>query len=96
MNDRADPRRDVLDSEPNFGEDSGLAGGMGVSSERVGKVRGSPEPATGGAESLEHTEPTDPPPEQSADPRTGPEPHPANDLPPHRADPTNNPGHAGR
>ena len=73
---RAARPRDVLDSEPNMGEESGLAGDMGVSSERVGRVRGTPEPTTGGAESLDSTAPTDPPPEQSADPRTGPEPHP--------------------
>jgi hypothetical protein len=59
--------RDILDSEPNVGEEHGLAGGMGVSSERVGKIRGSAEPATTGVEDLTSEDPTDPPPEQSAD-----------------------------
>lgn len=95
----SDPRRhgatrDVIDSDANVGEDSGLAGGMGVSSERVGRVRGSAEPATHGAESTQSPPVPDPPPEQSADPRTGPEPHPANDLPPHRFDPSTAPGHS--
>lgn len=61
----AEPR-DVLDSEPSMGEDSGLAGDMGVSSERVGRVRGTPEPTTGANESLESDDPADPPPEQAA------------------------------
>ena len=52
MSGRPDAPRDVLDSEPNVGEESGLSGGMGVSSERVGKVRGSSEPKTTGAEDL--------------------------------------------
>ncbi len=65
MSDPAAPR-DVLDSEPNMGEESGLRGNMGVSSERVGKVRGMPEPTTGGNESLDSADPVDPPPEQSA------------------------------
>jgi hypothetical protein len=87
--------RDVLDSEPGMGEESALAGDMGVSSERVGRVRGTDVPTTSGAEDLDSADPVDPPPEQSADPRTG-EPHPANDLPPHQADPTGSPGHAGQ
>ncbi|MGO4257819.1 hypothetical protein [Marmoricola sp. RAF53] len=66
MSEQAGEPRDVLDSEPGFGEDSGTAGDMGVSSERVGKVRGSAEPATSGNESLANEEPVDPPPEQSA------------------------------
>jgi len=37
-------------SDPNGGGEAGLAGGMGVSSERVGKVRGSDKPATNGLE----------------------------------------------
>jgi len=66
MSEKAGEPRDVLDTEPNLGEDSGAAGDMGVSSERVGKVRGSAEPATSGNESLASEEPADPPPEQSA------------------------------
>jgi len=61
----AEPR-DVLDSEPNMGEDSGLAGDMGVSSERVGRVRGTPDETTGANESLASEDPADPPPEQEA------------------------------
>ena len=62
----SDPR-DVLDSEPNMGEESGQAGDMGVSSERVGKVRGTEEPTTSGAESLDTDTASDTPPEQSPD-----------------------------
>ncbi|MGN6578181.1 MAG: hypothetical protein ACTHKG_21110 [Nocardioides sp.] len=93
MTERAGEPRDVLDSEPNMGETHGLAGGMGVSSERVGKVRGTDEPTTGANEDLSSEEPADPPPEQSADPRTGPEVHPANDLPPHQWNREGSPGH---
>ena len=50
MSDRPDAPRDLLDSDANVGAKDGLAGGMGVSSERVGKVRGSTEPATHGTE----------------------------------------------
>src|SRR3954453_2089733 len=81
---RAGAPRDVLESEPNVGETHGLAGGMGVSSERVGKVRGSSEPSPGGTEDLSSPDPVDPPPEQSSDPRTGPEVNPTSSLPPHR------------
>ncbi|MDQ6686409.1 MAG: hypothetical protein M3Z50_02155 [Actinomycetota bacterium] len=69
------PETDVLDSEPNADSAEGLAGGMGVSSERVGTMRGS-EPGTNGAERTQAPAPiADPPPEQSSDPATG-EPHP--------------------
>jgi hypothetical protein len=88
----AEPR-DLLDSEPNVGETHGLGGGMGVSSERVGKVRGSSVPATGGTEDVSSAEPVDPPPEQSSDPSSGPEVHPANDLPPHRWNREGSTGH---
>ncbi|HEX4189746.1 MAG TPA: hypothetical protein VHZ06_02025 [Marmoricola sp.] len=88
--------REVTDSDPNAGEADGLAGEMGVSSERVGAVRGDAD-GTHGAEDTSATDsPADAPPEQSADPATGPEVHPANDLPPHQADLSRNPGHAGR
>jgi hypothetical protein len=87
---------DLRDSDPNGGGPEGLAGAMGVSSERVGKLRGVVEPGTHGEESLDSEPPADPPPEQSADPASGPEPHPANDLPPHVAGKKPNPGHAGR
>lgn len=49
--------RDVLESEPNVGT-HGLAGGMGVSSERVGPVRGDAEPRSTGAESLDSPDPS--------------------------------------
>ena len=66
MSERSAEPRDVLASEANVGEDSGLAGGMGVSSERVGKVRGSAEPATTGTEDTSPTDAPDaPPPEQT-------------------------------
>ncbi|MBO9523969.1 MAG: hypothetical protein J7518_20735 [Nocardioidaceae bacterium] len=62
----AEPR-DVMDSEPNVGEHSGLAGDMGVSSERVGPVEGQNEPFTTGAKSTDSPDPgPDAPPEQSA------------------------------
>lgn len=84
----ADPM--VTDSDPSGNAPGGLAGGtgegMGVSSERVGRVPGSAVPATHGAVDthppLPEQQPT--PPEQSAG---GEEPHPANDLPPHEFDP---------
>jgi hypothetical protein len=87
---------DVSESDPNGAGPEGLAGSMGVSSERVGRMRGAIEPGTHGTESTQSRPVTDPPPEQSADPASGPEPHPANDLPPHQAGKKPNPGHAGR
>jgi hypothetical protein len=71
---------DVQESDPNADSTAGLAGGMGVSSERVGELRGSAEAGTYGAEETHLPAPEgDLPPEQSADPATG-EPHP--DQPP--------------
>ncbi|MCW2758511.1 MAG: hypothetical protein JWO46_2257 [Nocardioidaceae bacterium] len=40
------PETDVRESDPNADSADGLAGGMGVSSERVGPVRGQTEPGT--------------------------------------------------
>jgi hypothetical protein len=40
---------DVTDSDPNGNTPEGLAGGMGVSSERVAPLRGAPQDATHGA-----------------------------------------------
>jgi hypothetical protein len=71
-----------------------LAGGMGISSERVGHVRGNAEPATHGAEDTSSPPVDEPPPEQSADPATGPEVHPDNDVRPHPFDRTTTPGHS--
>lgn len=58
---------ELQESDPNGGGAHGLAGGMGVSSERVGKVRGSDEPATHGVESTAAEDVIDPPPEQTTD-----------------------------
>lgn len=69
---------DVQESDPNADSSEGLAGGMGVSSERVGALRGADQAGTYGT--LETHEPAPEPdavPEQSADPATGPEVHPA-------------------
>jgi hypothetical protein len=83
-NDESDPtsppETDVQESDPNADSAAGLAGEMGVSSERVGGLRGSAEPGTYGAEETHPPAPEgEQPPEQSADPATG-EPHP--DQPP--------------
>ena len=77
---------DVMESDPNGNGPQGLAGGMGISSERVGVVPGAAGTSTHGAVEThpDVPRPTDPPPEQSAG---GEEPHPANDLPPHPFDP---------
>lgn len=92
---------DVTDSDANGNTPEGLAGDMGVSSERVGPLRGAPRDATHGAgpqhpeapydaEQLARQGDTAPdlesaPPEQNADPTRGPEIQP--DLPP-RTNPT--------
>jgi len=72
---------DVQESDPNADSADGLAGGMGVSSERVGDLRGTGgEQGTYGAMETELPAPEgDLPPEQSSNPATG-EPHP--DQPP--------------
>lgn len=77
---------EVIESDPNGNGPQRLSGGMGISSERVGVVPGAAGEATHGAVDThpDLPEPSDPPPEQSAG---GPEPHPANDLPPHPFDP---------
>ena len=54
----ATPVTDVQESDPNADSAAGLAGGMGVSSERVGLVRGSAEPATSGTLETYPDEPT--------------------------------------
>ncbi|HEX2896363.1 MAG TPA: hypothetical protein VHO29_20335 [Marmoricola sp.] len=80
----ADPK--VTDSDPSGSGPQRLAGGMGVSSERTGRVPGAEGEATHGAVDTHPPRPAeeDPPPEQSAG---GEEVHPANDLPPHPFDP---------
>jgi hypothetical protein len=75
-------------------DEVGPARGMGVSSERVGHVRGSAVPATHGAEDTSARRVDEPPPEQSADPATGPEIHPDNDLPSPPFDPDTSAGHS--
>ena len=57
---------EVFESDPNADSPEGLAGGMGVSSERVGSVRGSDEPVTYGAAPTHTPDPEgEAPPEQS-------------------------------
>ena len=59
---------DVQESDPNADSADGLAGGMGVSSERVGPLRGSGTDGTYGAMPTHPPPPEgDVPPEQSAD-----------------------------
>jgi hypothetical protein len=94
------PETDVFESDPNADSPEGLAGGMGVSSERPGTVRGSAEEATYGAaptytdDGDDSTTGEDAPPEQSAfDGR--PEVQPDNDVPKHQHDPDKNPRHLG-
>jgi hypothetical protein len=94
------PETHAEESDPNADSTEGLAGGMGVSSERTGPVRGVPGEATYGAaphpEGEEGPPSVDPdledtPPEKSADdgrPEDNP-PSPGK----HRFDPKANPGH---
>ena len=72
---------EVQESDPNADSAHGLSGGMGISSERVGDLRGTGgEQGTYGAMDTDLPAPEgDLPPEQSANPATG-EPHP--DQPP--------------
>jgi len=100
MNDR-DPGKDtsqvpvpeVTESDASGGGPHGLAGGMGVSSERTGHLSGAQGEATHGAADPYPDLPTDeePPPEQSAG---GSEVRPANDLPPHPFDRSTHQGHS--
>jgi hypothetical protein len=87
----ADPK--VTDSDPSGDGPHGLAGGMGVSSERTGRVPGAHRKATHGAVDPYPNLPAneDPPPEQSAG---GSEVHPANDVRPHHFDPSTAQGHS--
>jgi hypothetical protein len=88
----------VEESDPSGDSTEGLAGDMGISSERKGPVRGQRGEVTHGAEET-HPDASGPraerdaPPEQSADPATG-EPHPDNDVPAHPRNPSGNPGHS--
>jgi hypothetical protein len=78
-----DPK--VTDSDPSGDGPGGLAGGMGVSSERTGRVPGAKGEATHGAVAPYPELPTDedPPPEQSVG---GSEVHP-DGVEPHPFDP---------
>ena len=89
----AAPHTEVEESDPNADSREGLAGEMGVSSERPGPVRGQEGEVTYGTAPT-YTDATpegEPPPEQSADDGR-PEPHP--DSPGrHESDPDSNRGH---
>ncbi len=60
--------RPLSDSDPNGAGPDGLAGGMGVSSERTGPVRGTPGEVTHGTEDTSTAGPADEaaPPEDEA------------------------------
>ena len=87
------PHTEVHESDPNADSRAGLAGDMGVSSERPGPVRGEEGEVTYGT-ARTHTQDEsegDVPPEQSAgDGR--PEPNPESPGA-HESDPDRNPGH---
>ena len=94
------PQTHIGESDPNADSPDGLAGDMGVSSERKGPVRGQGQDVTYGTAAT-HTDAGSPddksgdtPPEQSAfDPR--PDVHPDNDVAAHPRNPEGNPGHSG-
>ncbi|GGF55504.1 hypothetical protein GCM10011519_31740 [Marmoricola endophyticus] len=68
---------EIGESDPNADSAEGLAGGMGVSSERVGPARGESEPVSYGIHETHHpVPPADAVPEQSSDPAAGPEVQP--------------------
>jgi hypothetical protein len=87
------PVPEVTESDASGGGPHGLAGGMGVSSERTGHVPGAQGEVTHGAADPypELLTDEDPPPEQSVG---GSEVHPANDLPPHPFDRSTYQGHS--
>jgi hypothetical protein len=86
------PETGIEESDPNADSPEGLAGGMGVSSERKGPVRGQSEEVTYAAAPTHPEEPEgDTPPEQSAydgQPDENPE-SPGR----HESDPDKNPRH---
>jgi hypothetical protein len=62
----------ILDSDPSGNAAEGLAGDMGISSERTAPLRGGgPEATHGVVDTSTEESPEDAPPEQSADPRVG-------------------------
>ena len=86
------PETSVTESDPNADSAHGLAGGMGVSSERKGPVRGQDEEATYAATPTHTEDPEDEaPPEQSAF-STAPEVTP-DPVEGHVSDPDRNPRH---
>ena len=89
------PETGIEESDPNADSPDGLAGDMGVSSERKGPVRGSSEEVTYAAAPTYSEEPeAETPPEQSAYDGE-PEVQPDNDVPAHPRNPQGNPGHSG-
>ena len=63
---------EVSESDPNADSAQGLAGGMGVSSERVGPASGESDVVSYGVRETHHPAPSpDAAPEQSADPGAG-------------------------
>ena len=90
------PETGIEESDPNADSAEGLAGGMGVSSERKGPVRGQAEEVTNAAAPTHLDEPPEgeTPPEQSAYDGE-PDVHPDNDVPAHPRNPEGNPGHSG-
>ncbi|MGN6250981.1 MAG: hypothetical protein ACTHNS_04105 [Marmoricola sp.] len=84
MRDTADEvAQEVLESDPNGNGPDGLAGGMGVSSERRGEPMGSSVSSTHGTQSVTAEAPVDPDEESSG---AADEDNPAA-LPPHPFDP---------
>jgi hypothetical protein len=90
----ATPVTDIEESDPNADSPEGVAGDMGVSSERKGPVRGHDQEVTYGSAPThldDDPAPDDAPPEQSA--RDGrPEVNPESPGP-HVSDPSSNPRH---
>ena len=89
------PETGIEESDPNADSPDGLAGDMGVSSERKGTVRGGDDEVTYGTAPTHTEEPEgDASPEKSAH-DGAPEVHPDNDVPAHPRNPEGNPGHSG-
>ena len=89
------PETGIEESDPNADSPEGLAGELGVSSERKGPVRGVADEVTYGSTPTYTEEPEgETPPEQSAYDGE-PEVHPDNDVPAHPRNPEGNPGHSG-
>ena len=89
------PVTGVEESDPNADSADGLAGDLGVSSERKGTVRGGADEVTYATAPTHTEEPEgEAPPEKSAHDGE-PEVHPDNDVPAHPRKPEGNPGHSG-